>query len=127
MSDIGQVRVEGGRNLRRTMNRAGMDLKQMNEVHAKIGGVIAPAARSNTPTFTGRLAGSVRSSGTRTATIIRAGRKSIPYAGVIHYGNPHRGTAAQPFIREAAQSTEPTWFAIYSNAVEKILDKIKGI
>jgi hypothetical protein len=44
----------------------------------------------------------------------------------IHWGWPRRGIAAQPWLSEAATSTEDRWQGVYLAEVEKILQQIEG-
>ena len=64
--------------------------------------------------------------GTKTAGIIRAGRKKIPYAGAVHWGWPSRGIAAQPYMTEGAQRTESIWVPLYQQLMDDALKKVKG-
>lgn len=119
------IEVRGAANLRRTLKKAGLDLEDLKEAHADAAKVAERAARP--PVRTGALAATVRSSGTKTAAIIRAGRAAVPYAGVIHWGWPKRGIPSRPFLSEAAQRTEPRWIPIYDRAIERALAQVKGI
>lgn len=120
------VQVRGARELRRSLRKAGGDMQQVKTLHAEVGGIVAGAARPATPHRSGRLAGTVRSSGTQTASIVRAGRASVPYAGPIHYGWPARHIKPQPWMTEAARATEPRWFATFTAGIERILATIRG-
>ena len=126
MSPRPVVEVRGARELRRTMRRAGADMTELKAVHREAGSIVDHRARGNAPRRTGRLAASERVGATQTASIIRAGYKRTPYAGPIHWGWPARHITAQPWITEAAQATEPLWTARFQQAIERILDKIKG-
>lgn len=121
------IRVEGAANLRRTMRRAGEDLQDIKDAHAAAGAIVGGRARAEAPRRSGRLAASVRWSGTNTTATIRAGFARVPYAAPIHWGWPARGIKSQPFISEAATSTEAQWTALYEQAVERILGRVKGI
>ena len=55
------------------------------------------------------------------------GRASVPYAGAIHWGWPARNIRAQPFLTNAAASTEPTWVAQYLADIQKIVDQVRGV
>lgn len=124
------LRIEGGRNLRRTLRQAGSDLSDLKAANAAAAGIVANRAKSWAPVRTGRLAATVRSSGTKTAGITRAGnnRKSgVPYAAPIHWGWPSRGIKANPFLSYSAQATEATWIRLYEGLVNKALNQIKGI
>lgn len=119
------IEVRGARELRRTLRRAGADMSELNRVHKEAAALVEAATRA--PVRTGRLQTTVRSAGTRTAGIVRAGYASVPYAGPIHWGWPSRGIRANPFISEAAQRTEPTWFGLYEREIERLLDSIQGV
>jgi hypothetical protein len=121
----GGVRVEGARELRRTLKRAGDDLSDLKDTHATVARIVAGAA---TPPRgpTGRLAASVRGSGTKTASVVRAGRKAVPYAGPIHWGWRRRNIEAQPFLTTAAASTEPRWVGLFAEALDTALAKVRG-
>lgn len=120
------IRVEGAKQLRRTLRKAGDDLTELKAAHGKAAGLVATAARPRTPHRTGRLAASVRPGATKTSAIIRAGKAAVPYANPIHWGWPSRHIAAQPWLSATAQETEPRWTALYDAAVTRVLDTIKG-
>ena len=120
------IKVEGARQLRATMKRAGDDLSDLKAANAAVAGIVAPIAAGAAPVRTGRLAATVRPSGTRTAAIVRAGRSAVPYAGPIEFGWPGHNVTAQPFIVPAAHDTEPQWTEVYWTAVNRIIDRIRG-
>lgn len=125
MSDV--LKVRGADQLRRTMKRAGVDMQTMKDTHTTVANTVTARAKGSAPVGdTGRLANTVRAGATQRAAIIRAGRKSVPYAGVIHWGWPRRNIVAQPWMSEAATATEPVWVAQYTEAVDKIIDTIEG-
>lgn len=126
------VQIEGMRNLRSTLRKSGDDLTELKGVNAAAAGVAAGKAHSWAPVKSGKLASTVRSSGTKTAGIVRAGnnRKSstgVPYSGPIHWGWPSRNIKANPFLSYSAQATEPSWIKLYEDYLDKTLGKIKGI
>lgn len=123
----GQVKVEGGARLRRTMRQAGVDLTQLKDLHLRVARIVGIAAQFGAPIGdTGRLKSSVRVSGTNSAAIIRAGFASVPYAPPIHWGWQRRGISANPWISAAAQNTESTWFDAYTSGVDQVLSQIEG-
>lgn len=133
----GTVQVQGLRKLRSTLRKAGEDLQNFKDLNREVADIVAGAAPGRAPARSGALAGSVRGAGTKTAAIVRAGRKRIPYAGAIHWGrtywpskevSPHYRSpiAANPFLSTAAQSTESTWVARFEDEIEKILQSIEG-
>lgn len=120
------IRVDGARQLRSTLRRAGDDLSDLKDIHAEVGRIVEPVARAGAPVVSGRLAATVRSSGTKTQTVVRAGYASVPYAGPIHWGWPARRIRPRPFIADAAKKTEPRWVLAFKTGVDRILNKIKG-
>lgn len=120
------VKVEGGRQLRRTLKRAGADLDDMKAVNAAVAQMVAAAAAAAAPHRTGALASTVRGNRAQSRATVSAGRAKVPYAGPIHWGWPARGIAGQPFIADTAQATEPRWTAMYAQGVERIISKVEG-
>lgn len=118
------VEVRGARKLRAACKRADVDLDDLREAHAAAARIVEGAARGRVPTRSGTLAASLRSSGTKTAAIVRAGGARVPYAGVIHWGWPRHNIGAALFITGPAEATEPEWVAVYERAVDATLDKL---
>lgn len=96
------VRIMGLRKLDRELRRLGAEIpKQLREVSKDAAELVASEARSVAPQRSGRLAASVRASGTARGGVVRAGLARVPYAGVIHFGWPRHHIAPQPFLYEA--------------------------
>lgn len=114
------LQVAGARQLRAAMKRAGVDVQDLKDAHRKIADDVAAEAAPHAPRRTGRLAGTVRASGTASAAIVRAGRSSVPYAGPIHWGWQARGITAQPWIYEAGQDR-------FDHSQDLILDALETI
>jgi hypothetical protein len=121
------IEVTGRAELVRTMKAAGADLKDLNAANKEAAAVVAPESRARTPRRSGRLAGTVRPAGTRAAAIVRIGSRTVPYAGPIIFGWPGHHITAQPGPVEALTTTEPRWLPVYLNAIDAILNKIKGV
>lgn len=135
---IDGVTVQGARELRRTLRKAGDDLSDLKTAHAEAARIAANASADLAPTDSGRLANSIRGAGTKTAGIVRAGKKSVPYANAVHWGRvywPHAKhtrrtrseTQAQPFISDGARGSEGQWIPVFERAIDEALDKIKGV
>lgn len=120
------MEVEGARQLRRTLKRAGADLADLKAAHADVAALVASRARPRAPRRTGALDATTRSSGTQAAAIVRAGTAGVPYAGPIHWGWPARGITAQPWIADTAADTEDAWARTYLRALEHIIDQVEG-
>jgi hypothetical protein len=120
------VVVEGARELRATLRKAGDDLGDLRDVHATVSRYVALCSAAIAPRRSGRLAGNVRGSSLKTSAVVRAGGAAVPYAGPIHWGWPARSIVAQPFMVDAAHITEPTWSRWYLAKVEQIVERIHG-
>lgn len=128
-SPAGRLRVDGARRLRATLKAAGEDLQDLKDAHKAAADVVAAAARPRTPVGPpegGHIRDTIRTSGTASAAIVRAGRARNPYAGPIHWGHRARGIAAQPWIYEAAKQTSDTWTDLYLEAVTTVVDRVEG-
>ena len=120
------VQIDGLKELRRTLRKAGDDLADLKQANADAAAVAADGGRARVPTLSGLLAGSIRSTGTKTTGIIRAGKAAAPYANPIHWGWPKRNIPANPFLSDGAVATEPQWLPIYEERLEHILSNVQG-
>lgn len=135
---MGTVDVLGAKELRKSLKAAGEDLTDLKDAHKKAADIAARASAALAPQGkTVRLKSSIRGSGTKTAGVIRAGRKNIPYAAAVHWGRkywPNKSKAkhlapfwGRPFLSEGAQDSEGQWLPIYMRTVEGAIDRIEGI
>lgn len=120
------VRVEGARQLRRDLKRAGIELESLKAAHDEAARFVAARAKIAAPRRTGALASTMRGAGTKGRASVRAGYARTPYGPAIHWGWPARNIAAQPWVSDTAQRTEPHWVLIYRQAVSALLDTIEG-
>lgn len=126
------VTVEGAAQLRLTMRRAGIDMQRMKDAHSAVAKVAENAIAGRAPRNTGKLASTIRSSGTTRAAVVRAGFKATPYPGANNWGwplgaNGIKGSYGGAFwMQEGAKASESAWLAVYYQEVEKILETIKG-
>lgn len=120
------LRVEGARQLRASLKRAGLELDDLKAIHAEVATLVSDVAKSRAPHRSGKLANSIRPAGTKSKSMVRAGFASVPYAGPIHWGWRKRNITANPFISDAAQSTETTWLARFNTEIERIVNTIEG-
>lgn len=121
-----EIRVVGARQLRRELKRAGDDLTQLKAAHTEAAAVVRDFSIGSVPVRTGTLMHSIRSSGTNTKSVVRAGGAKVPYAGPIHWGWPARNIRETAFIADAAKASEPEWTGIFKKALDEALNKIKG-
>lgn len=119
--------VVGQKRFVQTMRKAGADMQELKEVNRRAADIAKPEAVARAPHGkTGRLADSIRAGATQKAGIIRAGRKTVPYAGPINYGWPARNIRPRTFVNDAVASTESQWAKEYETFVKKTMNQIKG-
>lgn len=134
--DVG-IRVEGGARLRSTLRRAGADLTDLKDANARAAAIAAQASESLAPRRTGRLKATIRSSGTKTQGILRAGSARAPYANAVHWGrkywpnaaasNRHRSVIRpNPFLSDGARDSEGRWIRVYEQDLQEIIHRIEG-
>lgn len=119
--------VIGGKDLRKTLRAAGVDMKDLKTVHRQSAQVAANAAAQKAPEVSGRLRATIRAAGTQTAGIVRVGNNTrVPYAPVVHWGWPKHHIKPNPFAVEGAQSSEPVWLPLYERHIDRTLSQVKG-
>lgn len=108
--------------------------KQFKDIHKGAADIVADEARRRAPVKTGRLRRSIRTSGTNKGGVIRIGKKKIPYAGRVTFGDPTSlfGRIAggggikikgNPFFYEAADRQFKQVVQYYDEELEQILDR----
>lgn len=118
--------VVGQKRFVQTMRKAGADMKELKEVNRRAADIAKPEAVARAPRGkTGKLAGSIRVGATQKAGIIRAGRKTVLYAGPINYGWPARHIKPRTFVNDAVAGTEAQWAKEYEQFVKKTMNQIK--
>lgn len=132
------LQVEGAKQLRTTLRRAGDDLGDLKAAHKDAAEIAARASADLAPVKSGRLQRTIRAAGTKTAGIIRAGTKAVPYGPAVHWGRrwwpnksagPFRHYAPirpNPFMSDGAKNSEGRWVPVYENAIDEILYRIEG-
>lgn len=116
-----RVSVKGLNRAVRNLEKAGVDAGDMKELMHAIGMIVVRAA--NAPEKSGALAGTVRAGRGKTKAVVRAGGAKTPYAGVIHYGNPHTGLRANPFLVNALQRERADVLGALEDGIDDLLKK----
>jgi hypothetical protein len=122
------VTIEGGRQLRRALEEIEGGIDDLKAIHLDMAEVVADRARQLAPYKTGTLMDSIRPSGTKTASRVRAGYKRIGnYAGVTHFGRPRiRGRRAQEptnFLYDALNDKADEVFDVYVDGLDQVIKK----
>lgn len=118
------IQIEGLKELRRNLSRLGDNARDdLKATHLEAAQLVERSARPYVPRLTGRLAGSLRSTGTITGGRVKVGFKRIPYAGPIHFGWPQRGIRPRPFIYDALGRETKDIISLYDDRVDELIKK----
>lgn len=97
-----EIKIEGLDKLLRDLKKAEAELPKMAKASNKeLAEVVKTTAQGIAPVRSGTLRNSIRAGASYKTGIVRAGKASVPYAGVIHFGWPRHHIAPQPFLYEA--------------------------
>lgn len=118
------VRVEGARELRSALKRAGRDLSDLKAANARVAAFIATSSRPSAPRRTGQLVGTTRGNKAAGKAVVLVGNAATPYAAPIHWGWPARGIEPQTWVTDTAKRTEPTWLGFYQEDVDRIVESV---
>jgi hypothetical protein len=118
------IQIVGLKEFRRNLARLGDNAKDdLKAVHLEAAQLVEKAAAPFVPRKTGRLASSLRSSGTLAGARVKIGFKRIPYAGVIHFGWPAHKIKARPFIYDALARQTNNVIELYDTRIEELIRK----
>lgn len=117
------VKLDGIRELSRALKNSKDGIADLKEANRNAAKIVEDFAASAVPVQTGALLASLRSGATKTAGVVRAGRKSVPYAGPIHWGWFKRNIKPRFFISAPAKEAEAHWAEAYFDQLETVIDK----
>lgn len=123
MADFG-VRLNGGRELRAGLAAVEGGLSDLKDAHKEAATIAANASADLSPVRSGKLQRTIRASGTKTAGVIRAGTKRVPYAGPIHWGWYKRNIKGSFFLSDGATSSEGRWIRVYEDHLTELVERI---
>lgn len=122
------IRVEGLAKLDRELKAAGDAVSdgarsELKAIHKDAANDIKDAAAARVPVRTGRLRASIRAAATARAGTVRAGFKSVPYAGPIHFGWPKHNITPQPFLYDALDARKDEVERAYRARVDQVMQR----
>lgn len=114
------VQVTGIPEVIKKMRAANADLSQMSDLMHSLGLIVI--SHANPPRDSGEVSGTMRAGRGKTKAVVRAGyAKRGAYAGVVHYGDPHRGHRANPFLTDALKRSQTQIIVALTNGIDDIL------
>lgn len=85
--------------------------------------IVVKEAQRIVPTRSGKLKQSIRNRKVVSGAKVIAGKKAVPYAGVIHFGWATRNIRPQPFLYDAADNRVNEVMDTYLDQVYKIWNR----
>jgi hypothetical protein len=142
VADAPVVAIVGMRALRRDLNRLTDDVKSplyaaMKDAGRRAAEPVAARARSSIPkddrpesrwNHPGRLASTIRTSGTRTGAAVRMGRATARYAGWVEFGGHRPDGSSRPFVADgrylfpAARGLANESATLYTQEMQRVFD-----
>lgn len=116
-----QVSIAGERELRRALRGVEGGIADMKAVHLEAAETVRDAV--DAPRESGDLAGTVRAAGQAKGAVVRAGKKAVPYAGVVHFGWPERNIEPQPYLYEALDDRRTEVISLYEERIDSLAEK----
>lgn len=111
----------------------GVPIEAIREANEAIGALVVRSARNIAPVKTGKLRNTIKMSKATTSVKVRAGMKSVPYAGPIHWGwfydrNGffYRNIKPNPFMSRALGYNRDEILQNYMDQMQKLLDKYEA-
>jgi hypothetical protein len=118
------VRIRGATELRRALGHMDDGVKDFTQIGRDAADIVAVFARGITPRMDGTLRQSIRTRASKTRSSVAAGRKSVPYAGVIHFGWPRHNIEPQPFLYDALDRRSDEVIKLYEDRVTDLVHKL---
>ena len=117
------IEVEGGPQLRRAFKKLGDRASDLTQLHGDIGEIVEETAAELVPVASGRLRDSIRHTKRKTGATVLAGRRSVPYAGPIHFGWRARNIEPQPFLYDALDSRRDELAKRYADGIGDLVER----
>lgn len=124
-----RIEIQGIKKLARTLRQAGDEegRAMLLAANKDAATMVAQAAAPLVPQRTGRLAATLRSSGTAKGGVVMVGRARVPYAGPVHFGWFRRRIKANPFLYEAMDRRRSEVEEAYQRRLAELLERIEGV
>jgi len=119
------VKVEGLKLLNRNLKKLSTDYpKELKSIHQKVSDPVAVLASRKVRSRTGRLAASIKAGATQKGGHIQAGKMSVPYAAVNHWGGYPGDYQGNPFLTDALEELEDNIVNEWANLTHVFIEKV---
>jgi hypothetical protein len=119
------VKVEGLKLLNRNLKKLSTDYpKELKSIHQKVSEPVAVLASRKVRSRTGRLAASIKAGATLKGGHIQAGKMSVPYAAVNHWGGYPGDYQGNPFLTDALEELEDNIVNEWENLTHTFIERI---
>jgi HK97 gp10 family phage protein len=120
---MAEIKVEGLAELRKGLKQLDEKFpKELNKVSKQSAEVVATEARGIAPRVSGRLRGSIKTSGTAKGGFVKSG--GLEYHRVIHFGWARHNIRPQPFLYDARDSREAEVIEKFEREVAALVNKV---
>lgn len=119
-----EIGIVGLRAFIKSLETAGVEVQDLKAAANRAGNIVVNEAKSQAPVVSGRLAASIRQSKQKSGVVIRVGSAGVPYAGVIHFGWPHRNIRKNPFLYNASDAKRDEVIEAYTEELNRLVDKL---
>jgi len=120
---MAEIKVEGLTELRVGLKQLDDKMpKELNKVAKASAEVVRDEAKQIVPRRSGKLAGSIKTSGTAKGGFVKSG--GLEYHRVIHFGWARHNIRPQPFLYDARDSREAEVIEKFEREVAALVNKV---
>ena len=119
------IRVTGLKELRRAAAKMEAGVHDLTEVGRGAAEVVQAEARNIVPVGeSGELRRSLRTWARSGRSAVVAGKRRVPYAGVIHFGWPAHNISPQPFLYKALDRRYDEVVQVYEDRMAELVKRL---
>lgn len=118
------VHVRGLKELRRAVAKLDEGVHDLTEVGRSAAEIVLGEARTLVPRESGDLGRSMRTWARSGRSAVAAGKRAVPYAGVIHFGWPAHNIKPQPFLYKALDRRHDEVVAVYEERMAELVRRL---
>jgi hypothetical protein len=118
---VSAVQVNGAAALYRQLKELGVSPEAIKAANKETGSKILSESLNEVPVRSGLLRSTIRMAELQNKVVIRAGRKSVPYANPIHWGWFKRGIKPNPFFSRVLGWNREEILANYKKQMDKLI------